>query len=100
MNERLLSFLGIARRAGRLSLGYDSTVEAMTKGSSCLVLLAADLSERTKHSINTAAQGTNTPLIETNIPMEQLGAAVGKATGIISVNDSGFARKLNALCKE
>ncbi len=32
--------------------------------------------------------------------MQQLGAAIGKATGIISVNDAGFAGKLKTLCTE
>ena len=47
MNNKLLSLLGIARRAGRLSLGYDSAEEAMKNGKSRLLILAWDLSERT-----------------------------------------------------
>ena len=40
----LLSLLGLARRAGKLSLGNDAAVESLRKGQARLVLLASDLS--------------------------------------------------------
>ncbi len=100
MNDKLLSLLGIARRAGRLSLGFDAAVESMQKGKSQLLLLANDLSERTAGNITRTANQTKTHLIVTDIPMAQLGHAIGKITGIISVNDKGFAEKMKTLCTE
>ena len=100
MNDKLLSFLGIARRAGRLSLGFDMATEAMRKGKSKLLLLACDLSPRTTKAITETAQNSNTQTIVLNISMEQIGMSLGKVTGIISVNDEGFAEKLKTLCTE
>ncbi len=100
MNEKLLSLLGIARRAGRLSLGFDAATESMQKGRCRLLLLANDLSERTVRNITLSARQTETPTIVTDSTMQQLGAAVGKTTGIISVNDNGFADKMRTLCTE
>lgn len=100
MNEKLLSFLGLARRAGKLSLGFDASMESVRRRKSQLVILAGDLSERTKASAMATAQTASVDALETAIPMELLGAAVGKSVGIISVNDSGFAKKLKALCEE
>ena len=100
MNEQLLPLLGIARRAGRLSLGFDAATESMQKGRAQLLLLADDLSERTVRNITMTARQTDTHIIVTNVPMTQLGAAVGKSTGIISVNDKGFAEKMKTLCAE
>lgn len=100
MNDKLLSFLGIARRAGRLSLGFDMATEAMNKGKSKLLLLACDLSARTTRSITETAQKSGTQTIVLNIPMEQIGISLGKVTGIISVDDEGFAEKLKTLCAE
>ena len=34
MNKKLLSLLGMARRAGRLSMGFDAASESMKKGQS------------------------------------------------------------------
>ncbi len=100
MNNKLLPFLGIAKRAGRLSLGFDMAAEAMLKGKSKLLLLSNDLSQRTQKSIQRTAQQTGTRTIVLDIPMEQLGGSVGKLTGIVSVNDAGFAKKLITLCTE
>ncbi len=100
MNDKLLSLLGIARRAGKLSLGFDAASDSMKSGKTKLLLLAADLSERTIRSISNTANQTATKVINTNIPMQQLGAAIGKTTGIISVNDQGFAEKMKTLYTE
>lgn len=100
MNEKLLSLMGIARKAGRLSLGYDPAEEAMRKGKSKLLLIAKDVSERTLKSITAAAQQTGTRIILTDITMDAFGAAVGKRSGIVSVNDRGFAEKMEILCSE
>lgn len=100
MNDQLLSLLGIARRAGRLSLGFDVAAEVMTAKKSSLLILASDLSERTLKNIKRIAEQSKTPTIVLDIPMNRLGAAVGKTTGIISVNDKGFAEKIKTLCSE
>ncbi len=100
MYNKLLSLAGLARRAGKLSLGFDACEDSMKSGKAQLLLLAADLSERTVRNISNTADKTNTCVIRTKIPMEQLGAAVGKVTGIISVNDSGFADKMKTICTE
>ena len=100
MNDKLLSLLGIARRAGRLSLGFDAAADAMQSGKSKLLILAEDLSERTLRNITDTARHTDTRTVVLNISMEQLGRSVGKTVGIISVNDEGFAKKLKTLCTE
>ena len=101
MNEKLLSLLGIARRAGRLSLGHDAAADAMQNGKASLLLLAADLSPHSAGSVTYIAEQAGVPVATIDATMEQLGNAVGKQlTGIISVNDSGFAKKINTLCAE
>ncbi len=98
MQNKLLSLLGLARRAGKLSLGHDPAVESMHTGKAFLVLTAADLSPRTQKSICFTAQDTKTTLLTMAHTMDEIGAALGKRTGVIAVNDAGFANKLYALC--
>ncbi len=100
MYNRLLSFLGIARRAGKLSLGFDAATEAMNKGRSRLLLIADDLSPRTTEAIKKTALSLNVPVIALDEPMESIGKSVGKTVGIVSVDDDGFAKKLKQLYKE
>ncbi len=101
MNEKLLSLLGIARRAGKLSPGFDAAAESIKDGNSALLLLACDLSERSAGAIGQKAAQAGVEAVTVDATMEQLGNAIGKKqTGIISVNDSGFAGKMKLLCAE
>ena len=100
MNEKILSFLGLARRAGRLSLGFDPAVDAMIHGRSRLLLLCNDLSERSRITIQTIVDRTKTAPTPLNSPMIEVGMARGKTSGIISVDDEGFAKKLVMLCND
>ena len=100
MNEKQLSLLGLARRAGRLALGNEAVTEAIRKGSVRLVVLAADLSPRTADGIRRAAEEERLEVLELQASMDELGMALGKRTGLIAVNDAGFAKKIAALQQE
>lgn len=97
MNEKLLHLLGIARRAGRLSLGNDAAVEALRKGKTRLILLAGDLSPRTASGVEFAAKEEEVTVVHTGATMDEISMALGKRTGVVAVNDAGFAKKLIAL---
>ena len=48
MNDRLLSLLGLARKAGKVVFGRDCAAEAVRKKQAKLLLLASDLSPKSK----------------------------------------------------
>lgn len=98
MKTKLLSLLGLARRAGRLSLGNDPVLESIRKKESCLLLAAEDLSDRTIKGIRSSAG--EIPMLHLAVSMEEIGAAVGKRAGILSVNDAGFANKITEISRE
>ncbi len=98
--QEILNFLGLARRAGKVSLGFDAAAEAVTKHKAKLIIIASDISERTRGAVLKNAETANVKVIVSAIPMENLGTAVGKLTGIVSVNDEGFVRKLQKLFGE
>ena len=101
MNDRLLSLLGLIRRAGKLSMGFDAAADAMGKGEASLLLLSEELSERTSGAIRKIAEQSKTCVITVKHGMEEIGHAIGRrSTGIIAVNDSGFADKIKTLCAE
>ena len=45
MNDRVLSFLGLCRRAKKLVIGAEVTEESVREGKSLLVLYACDASQ-------------------------------------------------------
>lgn len=99
-NDRRLSLLGLARRAGKLLLGSDAVREAARRGGCPLILFAADLSPRTARTIRAAAEGKNTTTLLLHATMDEIGRAIGKRTGVLAINDIGFAKKLLALSAE
>lgn len=93
-SDKFLSFLGLCRRAGKLTIGNDLVAQTMANGESCLVLIANDISQRTEKDITQSAQQNNVSIIRLSYTKEQLSNALGKLTAVISINDSGFAKKI------
>lgn len=100
MNDALLRFMGLARRAGKLSLGSDPVKEALGRGHAQLVLLAGDVSPRTAGGVELAAKEQGVAVVRTVATMDEISMAVGKRAGVVAVNDPGFAKKLIALCAD
>lgn len=91
--DALLSFLGLCRRAGKMTLGCDMVTESVASGETRLILMASDISTHTENDVKAAAEGKNVKIIKILQNKEQLSMALGKTTAVLSVNDNGFAKK-------
>lgn len=92
--NKLLSLLGLARRAGRLEAGFDACRAAAREGRSALLLAAADVSPKTYKNLQYEAERAGIPAARTRAGMLELGRACGVRAGVVSVNDKGFALAL------
>ena len=63
MNNKFLSLLGIARKAGRVSLGFEQSLSSLHSGAAKAVFCAKDLSEKTKRGLVLAAQNDAIPVV-------------------------------------
>ena len=63
MDRRLLSFLGLARRAGKLCLGRDAAEESIRAAKAEALLLASDISERSARQIRRDAAEHGVPVL-------------------------------------
>lgn len=101
MNSKVSGLLGLARRAGKLSLGHDAAAAAVQNGEAGLCLLAADASERLCGEFSRAVQkfgDGRLSLLKTDYTMEDLGQSIGyKKTAVLTVNDRGFAERITEL---
>lgn len=97
MIEKLLSLLGLARRAGRLSLGFDPVCDSVAKGEAALVLYTEDISDGSLKRLRRSMGGTNVKLSRLPCDMEALSMAVGRSVRMVSLNDAGFAGKAELL---
>ena len=87
-----LGLLSMCRKAGRLSMGMDMMKDACAVGNSKGVFVASDLSEKSLKEVRFTCAGYSVKLFALDMTMDEISDGIGKRTGIISVNDSGFAK--------
>lgn len=93
MNNKILTLLGFASKAGKLSFGFDSSVTAMKTGKSKLIVIAEDISPKSRKEALFFADKSKVKYKDLEgIDIKALSDAVGKKCGIISVNDENFAK--------
>lgn len=93
MNDRLTGLLGMARRAGHLTAGFDAAKDLLTAGRAQLVLLASDISQKTEKELRFAAGAASPPVLFAGLTKEEIGHAIGanRPVGVIAIDDRGFA---------
>ena len=92
MNNKILTLLGFASKAGKLSFGMDMSLASLKSGKSFLMVCAANVSDKSKKEINFHTQNKKVPfVILTDEDIDTVSKAVGRKCGIISVNDKSFA---------
>ena len=96
MNEKkILSLLGIARKAGKAVLGTDMTVESIRKKSSSvkIILMASHASQNTVKRIKNTSEYYGIHLICLSADKIELAQLMGHSSelSVIGVTDSGFA---------
>ena len=93
--NKLLGFLGIARKARAVVCGTEGVTQAVREGKCELVLCAGDISQNTHKRLQNTCSYYEVPCIFTEISMDEFSRAVGKMSAVsaIAVTDPGFARK-------
>jgi len=94
LSDRILSFLGLAEKAGKVETGGFAVEKAVKDGKAKLVLVAADASDRTKKSLSDMCSYYHVTM-KIYAGKESLGNATGKAErSCAAITDSGFAKAL------
>lgn len=100
MNERILSMLGLARRAGKLDAGYDLCVQRIRSGAAKLAVAAADISEKTFRNLEFEAQRKEIAAVRLHSDMRLLGKSCGIKAGVAVVTDEGFAKAIGDMVSQ
>ena len=91
MNDKILTLLGFAAKAGKLSYGFDATKTALSQKKAKLVLIATDISPKSQKEVLFFGDKFKIKAIILNdYSIETISHAVGRKCGIISVNDASF----------
>ncbi len=102
MEHKALSLLGLARRAGKLELGFEAAAAAARSGKALLLLAAKDISEKTFKNLCYEGNRAGIPVFRLGSDMEETGHACGmKRAGVLAVTEQGLAQALqNAMEQE
>ncbi len=89
-----LTTLGLAKRAGKLIVGWDRISDY--KESIEIIFVSSDASERTIKNASFRAE-----TISTEYTMEEIGSSLGiKRAAVVAVADNGFANLLKSKLNE
>ncbi|MCL2530951.1 MAG: ribosomal L7Ae/L30e/S12e/Gadd45 family protein [Oscillospiraceae bacterium] len=97
MNEKLLSYLGLARAANLCSFGHDAAKSALRSGKARLCLLCEDASPRLAEEFIYQTQQARVPLHRIALTSQDIKGATQYKAAVITVNDKGFAAKIVSL---
>ncbi len=90
--------LGLARRAGRLSMGHDTALDSVRKRKARLIVFSGDISQRV---INEFSRESNSvPCVKIEETIEEIHIALGYKAGVITVNDDNFASRIAELINQ
>lgn len=97
--NKALSMLGLAKRAGKVVSGEFSVEKAVKSGKAYLVIVAEDASANTRKNFTDMCTYYELPLIFTGTK-ETLGHAIGcELRASAAVTDSGFAQSIEKCVK-
>ena len=89
--KKIESYLGLARRAGKIVSGYQTCVHTISKGNIKLIIVASDASENTRDRFKNLCSryGVEFEVYATVDTLSQMTGFTGR--GIYGITDRNFA---------
>lgn len=100
MKDKLLSFLGIAKKAGKVIEGYNKCEEAALKNRCFLLIVSSTCAPNTIEKFLRISEKKGIFIIN-HYSTEELSSTIGReGIGIIGISDSSMANKILELWKQ
>ena len=94
--KKYLSMLGLARRAGKLSMGHDMALKAVKEKKARLVIFASDISQRLIEELERAC-GESIKCMKIEETINDIHMNLGYKAGVLTVNDENFSSRIQEL---
>ena len=96
MQNKYMSMLGLARRAGRLAMGHDMALDSIRRKKAKLLLFTSDASPRLKEEFSRASERFLPQLLCVTVSetMDDIHRAAGYRAGVMCVTDIHFADRI------
>ena len=93
-NDKILSSLSLAMKAGQISSGEFAVEKSVKEGKAMLVIVAEDASDNTKKKMDQMTFYYKVPCFH-YATKERLGRCIGKEyRSMVSVNHPGFSKSI------
>lgn len=100
MKNKFISFLGIAKKAGKCIEGYNKCEEELRNNKCALIIVSKEASQNTREKFERMTSVRNIPII-IGCSGEDLSQILGRdKINIIGIIDTSMAAKLLELWKE
>ena len=88
--NKLLFALSLAKKSGKLVVGFDAVKTATIHGNAHIVLLATDLSEKTIKRVQYFCEDI-TDVYNTGLTQFEISQVAQRLTGVLAVTDENLA---------
>ncbi len=88
--NKLLFALSLAKKSGKLVVGFDAVKSAVIHGNAHIVLLANDLSEKTIKRVQYFCEDI-TDVYNTGLTQFEISQVAQRLTGVLAVTDENLA---------
>ena len=95
--EKIFNLLTICRKAGRMTMGFDSVKESILTGKAKAVFLANDISPKTEKEVRFFADKNLLSVSVLPAAIAEIEFYTGRKAGVIGICDEGFVLKLTEL---
>ena len=93
-NNKICGLLGLARKAGKLTIGTEACEQELEKNKIKLVIIANDASERTKMNFINICKNKNIPIYQI-LNIDNISNAIGQLNkAVIGIKDMNFANEM------
>lgn len=94
MENKIYGLIGLARRAGKVSFGTESSIETIEKKKAKLVIVAEDSSDRTKKNFKELSEKLNIPFRIAGT-IEDLSKSIGQVNkAVLVIKEENFAKEI------
>lgn len=90
--DKKIATLTMAKRAGKLIVGFDQVVKTLETQQAVLLLTASDISAKTDKEVNFLAEKYNVRRISLGATIDELWYLIGKRAGVMSLIEEGFCK--------
>ncbi len=96
-STRILAMIGMSKRAGKFTAGFDTVTESVRMGDIPCVFYASDVSAKTVKELNYICGRENAQAIPLPVTMDEIKRITAKRSGVFAITDAGLRRKISEM---